>query len=643
MTQMNNTHENGSTVPTLSRRAFMGGLAGGAAAFALAGCSGSADTTETSDTTENTETTSTSANAPEPTGALAMDMSAWNHDDDNDVWWQVGIAYCENPATTDYETMGLYVPGAYLTGTANGDGTYTCELASDGSVGDYTAATAPVVIPINTAGYSAQKAPTSYSYDSVSTYLEAGLIYAYPGCRGRENGYDSSGNLIYSGGAPWGATDLKAAVRYLRYNAALLPGDMDKIFTFGHSGGGAQSAIMGATGDSDQFEPYLESIGAADAYSDGSTLSDAVAGSMCWCPITALDVADAAYEWNMGQFSTSGTRADGTWTKSLSNDLAARFAELVDKLDLVDENGNELTLEESSDGIYLAGSYYDYIVSVVETSLNNFLSDTEFPYTPSSSTMADGGFGGGLSGSAPSGDAPSGDAPSDSGSAPGATTGTTSSTSSDSTTYETAADYIASLNGDDAWITYDESANTATISSLSGFVTACKSASKDVGAFDATDRSQAENQLFGNDDSDYLHFDQELTDLLTANADSYAESSDWDSTLPDAYAGDLELTDALGETVTARVAAYNPMSYLCDCYELAGTSTVAPHWRIRTGINQGDTALTTEVNLALALQASEAVEDVDFATVWGLGHTTAERTGSSDENFIAWVKDCVQE
>ena len=47
------------------------------------------------------------------------------------------------------------------------------------------------------------------------------------------------------------------------------------------------------------------------------------------------------------------------------------------------------------------------------------------------------------------------------------------------------------------------------------------------------------------------------------------------------------------------------------------------------------------MNLALALQANSAVEDVDFETVWGQGHTTAERTGSSDANFIAWVGECL--
>lgn len=44
------------------------------------------------------------------------------------------------------------------------------------------------------------------------------------------------------------------------------------------------------------------------------------------------------------------------------------------------------------------------------------------------------------------------------------------------------------------------------------------------------------------------------------------------------------------------------------------------------------------MNLALALQGRSDVDDVDFATVWNKKHTLAERTGSSIDNFIAWVK-----
>ncbi len=66
---------------------------------------------------------------------------------------------------------------------------------------------------------------------------------------------------------------------------------------------------------------------------NGNTISDSVYGSMCWCPITNLDVADAAYEWNMGQYMSSGTRAEGTFTKSLSIDLAKAYGENVKNVD----------------------------------------------------------------------------------------------------------------------------------------------------------------------------------------------------------------------------------------------------------------------------------------------------------------------
>lgn len=170
-------------------------------------------------------------------------------------------------------------------------------------------------------------------------------------------------------------------MRYLRYNDSSLPGDKDRIFTFGHSGGGAQSSLMGATGDSELYIPYLSSIGALMKDDEGKTLSDAIDGAMCWCPITNLTQADLSYEWMMGQYSSEGTRAYGTWTRSLSRDMARAYADSLNRLGLKDENGNLLTLSPSSNGIYTAGTYYDYMKKTIETSLNHFLSDTTFPFT----------------------------------------------------------------------------------------------------------------------------------------------------------------------------------------------------------------------------------------------------------------------
>ena len=44
--------------------------------------------------------------------------------------------------------------------------------------------------------------------------------------------------------------------------------------------------------------------------------------------------------------------------------------------------------------------------------------------------------------------------------------------------------------------------------------------------------------------------------------------------------------------------------------------------------------------LALALKNYGA--DVDFATIWGEGHTMAESTGDFTTNFIEWVNKCLK-
>ncbi len=49
--------------------------------------------------------------------------------------------------------------------------------------------------------------------------------------------------------------------------------------------------------------------------------------------------------------------------------------------------------------------------------------------------------------------------------------------------YETSQDYIDALYDGD-WISYDSETNTASITSISDFVKACKNAFKSVGAFD---------------------------------------------------------------------------------------------------------------------------------------------------------------
>ena len=558
----------------------------------------------------------------------AIDMTKWNYNADDDVYYQIGVPYCASPADESYETLAVFVPGTYLSGSDNGDGTWSCTL-SDGSLNGYTAATAPIVMPINTPGYSAMAALTDYS-GSVVSYTDAGFVYVHAGCRGRD------------AGAPAGVTDLKAAVRFLRFCDDSMPGDAERIFTFGMSGGGAQSALMGATGDSELYTPYLEQIGAV------MDQSDAVYGSMCWCPITNLDTADESYEWMMG-CTRSGLSDE---EQAISDAQANAWADYINSAGFKTQDGTILTLTQSENGIWQSGSYYELVKSEIERSLNNFLFDTSFPYDASASA-GKGGFGGhggtggpgGMGG--PGGGRPDGgNLPEGFGGFPGdgetggniqiedlddITRNETTTGLDLSGTYETVEDYIAALNTNGEWVSYDPETNSAVITSVEAFVKAFKSASKNLGAFDQLDRGQGENTLFGYADGSGAHFDSILAGILSDLGSSYAER----------FMEDLRRTDSAGYTAQQRLNMYTPLYYLLESSEGFGSSTVARHWRIRSGIAQSDTALTTELNLALALENVARVDSVDFESVWAQKHVEAERNGNSSGNFIAWVNACV--
>ena len=612
----------------VTRRTFAGCF-GTALAATLAACG-----TQGTNAASSGSGTSNDASSSTATSDLKLNNAAWSYDAENDTYYQLGVRYCATPADESYEKLAILVPGAFFKATDNGDGTFTCTTDESGKVGAYTAKTAPIVMPVNTPGYSAQKAMDSYQ--AKTAYTGKGIVYVHAGCRGRD------------AGAPTGIVDLKAAVRFLRHVSDVLPGNTDRIFTFGHSGGGAQSALMGATGNSALYDPYLQAIGAV------SDKSDAIFGSMDWCPITGLDVADEAYEWMMG-ITRSGLSAD---EQAISNGLARAYADWVNKAGIVGEKGASLTLAESGEGIFQAGSYYEAVRGAIEKSLNDFLSDTTFPYDGSSSGHTQAGmggdFGGGPGGGRPEGNMPDGGGMRDGGmpngerpegmtggpdgNANGAmdgqqrdnisrqqTTGGLSLTD----TYETVNDYIAALNAEETWVAYDAATNTATITSVAAFAKALKRASKSLGAFDQLDRGQGENTLFGENGS-ASHFDTHMAAVLKELGNSSAGE----------YESDLQKTDSIGTDVVTRVSMYTPLYYLLASEKGYGTSEPAKHWRIRTGINQGDTALTTELNLAWALQANNQVETVDFATVWGQGHTQAERTGSAESNFIDWIATC---
>lgn len=270
------------------------------------------------------------------------------------------LSYVAAPADEKYQTMNIYVPEAYYHGQA---------------VGMYTAASAPVFMPNTVGGYMPglpEEPGVNRHTNKLNAVFEAlarGYVVAAPGARGRGL---TDGKGSYTGNAPACIVDLKAAVRYLRHISEDLPGDMEKIITNGTSAGGALSALMGATGNSADYEPYLKALGAADERDD-------IFAASCYCPITNLDHADMAYEWMyhnqhdfhrmIFQMTDEGPERrayDGMMTEEQiedSREVRKLFPGYLNGLELKGGDGRRLSLDENGEG-----SFKEYVKSFVTAS-----------------------------------------------------------------------------------------------------------------------------------------------------------------------------------------------------------------------------------------------------------------------------------
>lgn len=614
-----------------TRRDFLTAAASAAALVSLSAC-GSQQSQQTQTNNQDQTPKVDTSEFKE----LAIDMNAWEHDDEHDVWYQLNLPYCKNPATKTYESMAIYVPGSYFEGSKGINGKYSCKIKEAARQGNFTATTAPVVMPINAGDFSAQMSPTSYMYEGLSPYLQAGFIYVFAGFRGRANGADTMNpgkntkDGFFAGGAPWGVTDLKAAIRCLRYNNDVLAGDENKVFTFGLGGGGAISAILGSSGDAKIYEPYLKELGAPTHDAFGNALSDTTTGSMCWSPEFSFSAQDLAYEWYAGQFATQDTRSEGVWTKELSNDMARSYASYVNNLKLQDKDNNQLTLDETVGGIFVSGSYYAYLLNLVEESVNVFLTKTKFPYTPAVGNILSGEFAG------------SGQKQGESSTLQEGLTPLAQTVATQAQSFATPRDYITALNSNGRWITYNERQNKAHIVSLDAFIAHCCPAMRQAPSYDSVERKNPANQLFGTSQHDALHFDATIADLLEKNQERYNKLAGWNGALVSDWHNDLQEKDDLGTDITQRRNMYDPIYFLNGTQQGFRTAGVAQHWRINTGIFQTTTPLTATMNLACALQHYEGVQSLEVHNVWGQGMTLAEDEGDAITNFIAWVTNCAK-
>ena len=142
------------------------------------------------------------------------------------------IAYVANPVDLNYHSLDVAVPV-----TING-------VAVD-------ATNAPILLIVNNGGYRASSNTATglgrIPSDTNGKYaLAAGYVVVCPGLRG----WNLVSNGTYYGKAPAAIVDLKAAVRYIRYNDGVMPGNGNWIIAAGISGGGAQSTLLGVSGNS---------------------------------------------------------------------------------------------------------------------------------------------------------------------------------------------------------------------------------------------------------------------------------------------------------------------------------------------------------------------------------------------------------
>lgn len=402
---------------------------------------------------------------------------------------------------------------------------------------------------------------------------------------------------IYQGKAPAAIVDAKAAVRYLRLNDSVMPGNASRIVVNGTSGGGAQSTQLAATGDSTDYLPYLKAVGAAgiDVNGNSTALSDQVYAVVAYCPIQDLGSADLAYEWMFNVLNTRSlvsadqkagliVDANGNELVRASNPDPAGSASLMSKfvsyqasLGLKNDDGSALT----ADNMLAA------LQSEIQKAASNYVKSGKaiVAYNATGSAAANGVAGG-------------------------------------SGTLSYKNDFInVDANG------------TVTFFNLSNYLkfVAKQARLKAVPAFDqlgqtpalaaTSDTTKAGATIYGN----YSGGESNLFGTAAqvySNFTEYAWNNNNGGDAVNAAQGDVGLKN------TGYTWATNPQqAYLLNQYKLINalayvgkTDGITPHWRIRVGARDRDTSFTVAYNLSRALKADSKVKNVDYALFWDQGH-----------------------
>jgi len=412
--------------------------------------------------------------------------------------------------------------------------------------------------------------------DAVGRAIAEGYVIVGYGCRSRNNGQSEDGN--YYGHSPATMSDTKAVIRYLRYNADLLPaGDPEKIVVTGTSGGGALSVVIAASGDSEDYYPSLFESGAAGIVkkSDGSyssTISDAVWATIAYCPITDLGHACAAYEW--------------TWAD-------ARNALIADGVEVAGRKGpeNYATVygmgEEKMAAAteLLTANYIEYIDSLGLESVNSKnLKATIIEMIEAEIAESIEEFG--------------------------------------------AEQMKADLKGadwlvinDDGTFEYDYEKHVYWVGTQSVFK--APSAFSNVG-MTAWKGNMNEDNLFGTTADEYSPFNE-----YSWNNDDTTNAVGADDT---GLTWDEYMATEEGEYLALQAKMTNGIAYLLDG---EGESKSAPNWYVRYGMADRDSSFAVEAVLNAAMEADKTIENKSFEFAWLKPHS-----GNYDVNeAYAWLAD----
>ena len=303
------------------------------------------------------------------------------------------IVYVEKPIDTAFQNMNIYIPEEYCEGKSiNGYNASNAPIFFPNQIGGYMpgapasteASGMRMMPPLNgqapingrdsIKGAPGEKLPEVSRPDGImgrsrsNTVVEAlsrGYVVASAGARERTQSY---------GKAPAAIVDLKAAVRYFKFNDKAMPGNANKIVSNGTSAGGAMSALLGATGNNPDYEPYLKALGAAAA-------NDNIFAVSAYCPITNLDNSDMAYEWQfygINFYKRGGPMgAPGQGVRNLtdeqvgvSKDLKSAFPAYINSTRLKDKKGNLLTLDPNGNGSFKE-LVKSCVISAAQKALNN--------------------------------------------------------------------------------------------------------------------------------------------------------------------------------------------------------------------------------------------------------------------------------